>query len=245
MLELTATDAAGLTTTVTRRIDPRTVDLTFETSPPGLALSIGSYTGTAPFTRTVLRGSSQGVIADASQTLSGTTYAFTGWSDGGAATHQITAPATATTYRATYTAQAGGPAGLVGAWGFDEANGARVRRVRARQRRDDRGRHADGERALRRRPDVRRRQRHGDRARRRLARPDDRDDPRGVGQPDRARDGVADRDAQGARLRPRLRAVRARRRRPQRRLRVHRGRARRREPGGAAAQRVDARRDDL
>ena len=108
---------------MTRRIDPRTVDLTFETSPPGLDLSVGSYTGTAPFTRTVLRGSSQGITADASQTLSGTTYAFTGWSDGGAAAHQITAPATATTYRATYTAQAGGPAGLVGAWGFDEASG--------------------------------------------------------------------------------------------------------------------------
>ena len=123
MLELTARDGAGLTTTVTRRIDPRTVDLTFETSPPGLDLSVGSYTGTAPFTRTVLRGSSQGITADASQTLAGTTYAFTGWSDGGAAAHQITAPATATTYRATYTAQSGGPAGLVGAWGFDEASG--------------------------------------------------------------------------------------------------------------------------
>ncbi len=125
-LELTATDAGGLTQTVKRRIDPRTVDLTFETSPPGLQLSVGSHTAAAPFTRTVLRGSAQSVTADASQTLAGTTYAFTGWSDGGAATHQITAPATATTYRATYAAQGGGPAGLVGAWSFDEPSGPTV-----------------------------------------------------------------------------------------------------------------------
>ncbi len=123
-LELTATDGAGITQTVTRRIDPRTVDLTFETGPPGLQLSVGSYTGTAPFTRTVFRGSAQSVSAPGPQTLGGTSYAFTGWSDGGAASHQIVAPATATTYRATYAAQGGGPAGLVGAWSFDETTGA-------------------------------------------------------------------------------------------------------------------------
>ena len=74
----------------------------------------------------MLRGSAQSVSAPGPQTLAGTTYAFSGWSDGGAATHQITAPATATTYRATYAAQSGGPAGLVGAWSFDEPSGPTV-----------------------------------------------------------------------------------------------------------------------
>src|SRR4029078_726881 len=42
-LELTAsvTDSGGATTTAVRRIDPRTVDLTFTTDPVGLGLTIG------------------------------------------------------------------------------------------------------------------------------------------------------------------------------------------------------------
>lgn len=36
------------------------------------------------------------------QTLNGTSYEFTSWSDGGAATHEVRTPATNTTYTATY-----------------------------------------------------------------------------------------------------------------------------------------------
>jgi glucose/arabinose dehydrogenase/PKD repeat protein len=123
-LELTAADADGLTHVVTRRLDPRTVDLRFETAPAGLQLSVGSHTGAAPFTRTVIVGSTQGLSAPA-QTLGGRSYAFANWSDGGAQNHSITAPASAATYRATFTESA--PAsGLVGAWGFDEASGAQA-----------------------------------------------------------------------------------------------------------------------
>ena len=121
-LELTATDASGLASTVKRRLDPKTVALTFETAPAGLELSVGAFSGAAPFTRTVIQGSTQGLSAPGPQTLGGRTYAFSGWSDGGAASHVITAPAAPTTYRATF-AEQGGPAGLVGAWGFDEASG--------------------------------------------------------------------------------------------------------------------------
>jgi hypothetical protein len=39
------------------------------------------------------------------QTLGGTTYTFATWSDGGAASHTITTPATATTFTANFTAQ--------------------------------------------------------------------------------------------------------------------------------------------
>jgi glucose/arabinose dehydrogenase/PKD repeat protein len=124
-LELTATDAAGLTHTVKRRLDPRTVDLTFESSPSGLQLSVGSYTGAAPFTRTVIAGSSQGLSAPAPQTLGGRTYGFSGWSDAGAQTHNIVAPSSAATYRATFAEQTTVP-GLVGAWGFDEASGTQA-----------------------------------------------------------------------------------------------------------------------
>ena len=40
-LELTATDEDGLTHTVVRRLDPRTVNLTFDTVPSGLQLTVG------------------------------------------------------------------------------------------------------------------------------------------------------------------------------------------------------------
>ncbi|GIG60373.1 hypothetical protein Lfu02_47450 [Longispora fulva] len=98
-LILTATDSAGLTGTRTVRLDPSTVDLTFTTAPAGLQLTVGSATGTGPFTRTVIVGSTQTVSAPTPQG----SYAFGGWSDGGAQTHVLTAPATAATVTATFT----------------------------------------------------------------------------------------------------------------------------------------------
>src|SRR5262249_8803982 len=98
-----ATDQDGLTHAVTRRLDPRTVDLTFATVPSGLQLTVGSTSGTTPFSRTVIQGSTNSVSAPSPQGAS----TFAPWSDGGAQTHVITAPTAATTYTATYTA---GPA---------------------------------------------------------------------------------------------------------------------------------------
>jgi glucose/arabinose dehydrogenase/RNase P/RNase MRP subunit p29 len=105
-LTLTATDSAGLTASTTVRIDPATVDLSFASTPSGLQLVFNGASQATPFTKTVIVGSNNGVTATAPQTLSGTTYSFSGWTDGGAQTRTITAPATATTYTATYTAQA-------------------------------------------------------------------------------------------------------------------------------------------
>jgi hypothetical protein len=100
-LTLTATDSGGLTDTETLRLDPRTVVLTFQTSPPGLQLAVGSSSSTATFTRTVILGSNNSVSAPSPQTLGGTVYAFVSWSDGGAAAHNIVANAAAT-YTATF-----------------------------------------------------------------------------------------------------------------------------------------------
>ncbi|MDR7276382.1 PQQ-dependent sugar dehydrogenase [Catenuloplanes atrovinosus] len=98
-LELTATDAGGLSVTTTRRLNPKTVNLTFVTSPPGLQVTVGSTARTTPFTLTVIQGSANTASAVTPQGQ----YDFTRWSDNGAQTHVITAPATATTYTATYT----------------------------------------------------------------------------------------------------------------------------------------------
>ena len=102
-LRLTATDAGGLTDTKTLRLDPRTIVLSFQSSPSGLQLSVGSSTGATPFTRTVIEGSNNGISAPSPQTLAGTDYAWSSWSDGGAQSHNVIADAAAT-YTATYQA---------------------------------------------------------------------------------------------------------------------------------------------
>jgi glucose/arabinose dehydrogenase/PKD repeat protein len=122
-LTLTATDSGGASTSQTLRLDPRTVDLTFASSPAGLQLTVGSTTGIAPFTRTVIVGSTNSVSAPTPQTLSGTSYSFSLWSDGGAQSHNFVAPATATTYTATYTPTPAN-AGLVAAYSFDAGSGS-------------------------------------------------------------------------------------------------------------------------
>jgi hypothetical protein len=62
----------------------------------------------------VIVGSNNSVSAPSPQTLGASSYTYQSWSDGGAQTHNLTAPATATTYTATYQgAPAGCPTGPV------------------------------------------------------------------------------------------------------------------------------------
>jgi hypothetical protein len=103
-LRLTATDSGGLTSTASVRLDPKTVVLTFRTNPGGLVLS-ANFNDTAlatPFAVTVVVRSSNSVSAPLSQTFNKSTYGFNSWSDGGSASHPITAPEVNTTYTATY-----------------------------------------------------------------------------------------------------------------------------------------------
>ncbi|MGH9249255.1 MAG: PQQ-dependent sugar dehydrogenase [Acidimicrobiales bacterium] len=101
-LQLTATDSGGLTATASRRLDPQTVELTFQTSPSRLQLTVGGVTSTATFTRTVIVASANTISAPSPQFKRGDELRFVSWSDGGAQTHIIVAPATATSYRAKY-----------------------------------------------------------------------------------------------------------------------------------------------
>jgi glucose/arabinose dehydrogenase len=101
-LELTAIDSGGLRHTVTRRLDPRTVVLTFQTTPGGLQLAVNGTTATATFTRTVIVGSTNTITAPSPQSKGGKSYTFQSWSDGGAQTHTITAPAAPATWSARF-----------------------------------------------------------------------------------------------------------------------------------------------
>ena len=100
-LKLTATDSGGLTDTESIRLDPRTVALTLNTSPGGFSLALNGTLAPTPFTRTVIQGSRNTISAPSPQTKAKKNWSFTGWSDRGAATHDITANSTAT-YTATY-----------------------------------------------------------------------------------------------------------------------------------------------
>jgi glucose/arabinose dehydrogenase len=98
---LTATDAGGLQHTASVLVQPTTVALTFQSSPPGLELIVNAVGRTTPFTHTVVRGSTNSLSGPSPQVLAGTTYEFVSWSDGGAQSHNVTADAV-TTYTATY-----------------------------------------------------------------------------------------------------------------------------------------------
>jgi PKD repeat protein len=101
-LRLTATDSGGLTSTTSVRLDPRTVTLNFQTTPGGLSLAINGASATSAFTRTVIIGSSNTVSAPSPQTKGNKPYNFVSWSDGGAQTHNIVAPAVTATYTARF-----------------------------------------------------------------------------------------------------------------------------------------------
>ncbi|HQY87537.1 MAG TPA: PQQ-dependent sugar dehydrogenase, partial [Tepidisphaeraceae bacterium] len=103
-LRLTATDSNGLSSTISRRIDPQTVTLNFATNPSGLQIGLNSETLTAPFSKTVIVGSSNTITAVSPQTVGATTYLFTSWSDGGLGTHSYISPASPVTLSATFTA---------------------------------------------------------------------------------------------------------------------------------------------
>ena len=104
-LRLTATDSGGLTDTKTVRLDPQTVVLTFQSTPGGLKLAVNGSQGTATFSRTAIVGSRNSISAISPQPKGPKSYTFSSWSDGGAQTHDIVAPANPTTYSARFRAR--------------------------------------------------------------------------------------------------------------------------------------------
>ena len=121
-LRLTATDSGGLQGTTGVLLYPRPVTLTFQSSPSGLQLAVNGASGVTPFTRTVIIGSSNSVSAPSPQVPGPTSYGYSSWSDGGAQVHNLTAPASATTYTATFTPVTSAP-GLIAAYAFNEGTG--------------------------------------------------------------------------------------------------------------------------
>jgi glucose/arabinose dehydrogenase len=102
-LTLTVTDRTGYKTAQTVRLNPRTVELTFTSRPKGAVLVVGSAAQAAPFTRTVIVGSNNSISTSSPQRLTlGLGFRFASWSDGGAQSHAIVAPASPATYHAEF-----------------------------------------------------------------------------------------------------------------------------------------------
>jgi glucose/arabinose dehydrogenase len=95
--------STALSTTTSLFLQPEIVELTFHSLPTGRQLLVGSEALVTPFTRTVIVGSENSVEAPSPQTAGNAVFAFASWSDGGAQSHLVTAPATPSTLTATFT----------------------------------------------------------------------------------------------------------------------------------------------
>ncbi|HLF31409.1 MAG TPA: PQQ-dependent sugar dehydrogenase [Xanthomonadales bacterium] len=113
-VHLTVVDSGGLTHTSFRDILPNTSTITLASNPTGLQLTLDAQPVSAPVSVTSVVGMQRSIGATTPQSLGGTSYQFASWSDGGALTHNITTPATNTTYTATYSAVPVSGNGLTG-----------------------------------------------------------------------------------------------------------------------------------
>ncbi len=97
---LTATDSEGRSSTVTRDIDPKKVDLSFATVPAGFDLEVAGSPITAPLTVTSWEDWSFPISAPNQEDDDEVPWRFQAWSDGGAQEHTIVTGANPVTYTA-------------------------------------------------------------------------------------------------------------------------------------------------
>ncbi len=96
-ITLSATDSDGMTGSSTVELFPNTVDLHFDTVPPGIGMTLDGQPHGTPLDVASVVGMRRTIGVSSSPG-----FTFQGWSDDGAATHEITAPAQATSYVATF-----------------------------------------------------------------------------------------------------------------------------------------------
>jgi glucose/arabinose dehydrogenase len=102
-ITLTGTDSAGLTDTATAIIRPETVSFTLASNPSGAPVTYAGTAATTPFSKQSAIGFRTTISAAQQFVTGGRVYTFANWSDGGARSHDITIPATASTLTANYT----------------------------------------------------------------------------------------------------------------------------------------------
>jgi Divergent InlB B-repeat domain/Chitobiase/beta-hexosaminidase C-terminal domain len=87
-------------------VTPSNVQITIASSPAGLMVIADGVSYAAPAVLTWAAGSQHTLSVTSPQTVAPTQYTFASWSDGGSASHSVTATTNTTTYTATFTASA-------------------------------------------------------------------------------------------------------------------------------------------
>lgn len=105
-LSLTVTDGYGNRRSTSTELVPRFSQLSLATVPPGLPIALDGQTVATPITLPAVVGLVRTLSAPATQTMAGSNYNFTLWSDAGAMTHGLTVPSSNTTYTAAYVSPA-------------------------------------------------------------------------------------------------------------------------------------------
>lgn len=90
-ITLRVADKRGLTATKTVKLEPRTVNLSIASSPPGIEVTAGLKQGPSPLSLTAIEGSHFQLSAPATAQIGGKAYTWQSWSDGGQRTHTVQA----------------------------------------------------------------------------------------------------------------------------------------------------------
>jgi hypothetical protein len=96
------TDSQGTQATDSIFIYPNKINLTVQSDPPGIALSLDQTTQPTPIVLDTLVNFEHVLSAPQQAIVAGKTYQFQSWSDGGAIVHTVQAPNSDQTYIATY-----------------------------------------------------------------------------------------------------------------------------------------------
>ncbi len=102
-IRTTATDTNGLSATQSVNIYPLKSDMTFQTVPSGLAISLEGSPYQAPRTITGVVGFERQLGVPSPQAKDGISYQFNHWLDGGAQARTLITPESDTTYTAVFT----------------------------------------------------------------------------------------------------------------------------------------------
>ncbi|GIG61731.1 hypothetical protein Lfu02_61030 [Longispora fulva] len=106
-IHLTVTDSTHLTHHVVRDVLPNTTQVHLASDPGGLRVTLDGQPVTTPATVTGVVGMTRELGVVSPQDAAGHSWEFSTWSDGGAATHTVTLPATEVTYTAAFVESAG------------------------------------------------------------------------------------------------------------------------------------------
>lgn len=91
-----------LSTTTALRLNPLTADLTLQSEPAGLAISLGGSTSPTPTNKTLIAGSTTSIEALSPQLLDQVAYRFVSWSNAGERAQAYLAPAGSSVLRAIF-----------------------------------------------------------------------------------------------------------------------------------------------